>query len=276
MEYSALHELIASLEYGTRLHIGVLFFDDFDDEIFKLEHPRTIHMGEVCWYFKNMENGTRKCYRCRKMAIQKAQREGKAFGGYCINGVYEYTRPVMIGNQCAAIIYIGNILHKDGLDQRLVHRLGEDSPLLDTMEKNFDEQKCRKVGQVIESYIRALWEIKPKRKKEKESPLIKNIKGYVIANLMFDIHLSDVAHLFHYNDQYLGRLFKRETGESFTEYVNKRRVNLSLEYLEGNMNITNIASCVGFQNVTYFNRMFKRYIGESPSEYRKKRRKNDE
>lgn len=271
MNYSALHELISALEYGTRLHIGIVLLDDFGDKVFDLSHERTIHMGEVCWFFKNRESGTRKCYRCRKMAIEKAQREKRDFGGYCINGVYEYTRPVIINDECAAIIFIGNIFHQNGKSGRLLCRLGEQSALVDTMEKNFDEEKCRKLGEVIESYMRAMWEIKPRQKSESELPLIKNIKGYIHANFVFDIRLSDVAQLFHYNEQYLGRLFKKETGKSFSEYVNDRRVSCSLEYLKSDMSIINIASCVGFQNVTYFNRLFKRYIGITPGEYRKER-----
>lgn len=268
MEYSTLHELISALEYGTHLHIGVVLLEDFDDEAFCLNHARTIHMGDVCWFFKNREDGTRKCFRCRKLALGKAQRELCDFGGYCINGVYEYTRPVMIEDRCAAIIYIGNIFHPNAFGKRLATRLGERKDLLDTMEQNIDEEKCRTIGQVIESYIRALRKIKPKQRKESEMLLIKHIKGYADTNLVFDIRLSDVAHLFHYNEQYLGRLFKKETGMSFSEYINYKRVECAAEYLKKDMSITDIASCVGFQNVTYFNRIFKRYMGITPTEYR--------
>ena len=268
MQYSTLNELITFLENGTNLHIGVLFFEHFEGEIFSLDSSRRMHTSNVCSFFKSFEGGTQKCYRCRKMAIRKAQTECRDFGGYCVNGVYEYTRPVMVDGKCAAIIFIGNIFHPNGLRGKLTRRIGHASPLLDTMEKSFDEGKCRAMGMLIESYIRALDSIPHLKEGDKSSSKMKNIDHYIEENLEFDIRLSDMAKLFHYNEQYFGRLFKRETGMSFSEYVNYKRVTLAASYL-GDDNITNIAFRVGFNSVTYFNRIFKRHFGMTPSEYQK-------
>ena len=105
---------------------------------------------------------------------------------------------------------------------------------------------------------------------EKAENSISAIKAAVDMGfgIEFDIRLSDMAKLFHYNEQYFGRLFKRETGMSFSEYVNYKRVTLAASYL-GDDNITNIAFRVGFNSVTYFNRIFKRHFGMTPSEYQK-------
>lgn len=50
---------------------------------------------------------------CRNAAIKKAMRLKKEFGGFCINGVYEYIHPVIINDYVACIIYIGNIFFNE-------------------------------------------------------------------------------------------------------------------------------------------------------------------
>ena len=271
MEYSGLYDMIRFLQNGTRLHIGVLFFGNFGGEAFELPGSQMIHSSEACREFKEREGGFRRCYRCRQIAIEKALRERKDFGGYCINGVYEYTRPIVIDGEVAAIIYIGNILRRGSGGTRLKRLLEEPDTLLATMEQEFDEESCRALGALIESYIRALWEQESKNNYGKKPSLIENIKGYIAANLEYDISLSDTARLFHYNGQYLGRLFKRETGMSFAEYVNRERVKLAAEYLKEDASVISIAYRVGFNNVTYFNRMFKRHFGCAPLEYKNRK-----
>ncbi len=268
MKYSNLYDLLRFLERGTRLHIGVLFFGSFGGGVFRLPHSQTIHDAPVCWEFKGREGGNRRCFRCRQMAIRKCLRERSEFGGCCVNGVYEYTRPVMIDDECAAMIYVGNI-HQSDADGRLRRFLGDQTPLLETMESDFDEEHCRALGHLIESYIRALLERQSERQADQPSPLIENVKAYVAEHLEYAVSLSDAARLFHYHEQYLGRLFKRETGMCFSEYINSERVKRAAAYLAGEESVISIAYRVGFRNVTYFNRVFKRYFGKTPTEYKK-------
>ena len=77
--------------------------------------------------------------------------------------------------------------------------------------------------------------------------------------------------MYHYNEKYLGTLFKKQTGLSFHDYLNHRRLYRSRMLLEqSGDSILSIATRVGFNNVTYFNRLFKAYYGVSPSQMRAK------
>lgn len=270
MEYSTLYELIRFLQYGNHLHIGVIFLEGRSGNAFSLPTSQTIHDSAVCWKAKGPGGNNRRCYRCRQAAIKKAVRTHQNFGGYCINGVYEYTRPVMREGKCAAVIYIGNILGPEDRRGRLARVLGDDMSLLETMERDFDLEECRSLGKLIESYIRALWEMLPPGIDGKSGSVVENIKQYIDANLDCEIKLQDVAPLFHYNPQYLGRLFKQETGMCFSEYVNRERILQAAMLLNSETPIIHVAYQVGFNNVTYFNRVFRRHFGLSPSAYRLK------
>jgi len=100
--------------------------------------------------------------------------------------------------------------------------------------------------------------------------MIENIKRYITSNPGGDITLGELAGIFHYNEKYLGRLFKRETGKTLHEYINEKRVRRAEQLLRTTgENIINISERVGFNNVTYFNRIFKKIHGKSPAAYRK-------
>ena len=114
MEYSKLYDLINYLQYGTNLHIGVLFLGSYGNDMVKLPHRQEIHAGVLCDEFKT-QNFDR-CYRCRNKAVYKALKTKKDFGGVCINGIYEYTRPVVINDEVASIIYIGNIYDEEKIE----------------------------------------------------------------------------------------------------------------------------------------------------------------
>jgi len=165
MNYSTLFDMITFLEYGTKLHIGVLFFGNYSNEKFTLPIENTIHAGVICDEFKSHDRGLERCFRCRNIAIQKALCEKKAFGGLCINGVYEYTKPVVVDDVVVCIIYIGNILPCIEEREKILNKLTKKVHLIETLEKDFGFEKCEAVGALIESYIKMIITIEPEKAK---------------------------------------------------------------------------------------------------------------
>lgn len=88
-----------------------------------------------------------------------------------------------------------------------------------------------------------------------------------------ELSLSGVAHqMLYMNADYLGKLFKKETGEKFSNYVMKARIAKAKEALEeqADMKIFELAERLGFgDNPQYFSQVFKKYVGCTPSEYGK-------
>jgi two-component system response regulator YesN len=74
------------------------------------------------------------------------------------------------------------------------------------------------------------------------------------------------------NVDYLGKVFKKEMGIGFNQYLVQMRMEKAKQMLEepGENMIYNIAMAVGFgHNSQYFSQVFKKYMGISPSDYRK-------
>ncbi len=277
MQVSNLLELIKALSCGTKLHIGVLFFGNYGNEKLILPMEHIIHDSPICQRFKSTAKGYRRCFHCRNAAVRKGFSKKTPFGGICLNGIYEYTHPIVENDAVIGMIYIGNVMLSDNAvlkSHMLEHSIGDS--FLSTLEKKITESDCERMANVIESYIRMLIETCPKNE-TCISPLVGNLKNYLLANLEYRFNVETLSGIFHYNPKYLGRLFKKEVGLSLTEYVNLNRVERAKKYLShGNESVIEIAYKTGYENVAYFNRMFKRYSGISPTEYRKTLRKSQE
>ena len=267
MEFCDLYQVIESLEYGTNLHIGVVFLGNHGNSKCDLPHSHTIHSNEICENFKRVPKDFERCLKCRNLAIRRALRDKKPFGALCINGVYEYTRPVVIDGRVIAVIFVGNILTPEGKN-KLLSRLSDTDVSFNTMEPYFDYEKCDVIGRIIEGHISVLLEKYPDEKRI-GNPIIENIKSYVLSNLEYDLSISDIASLYFYSEVYLGRLFKESVGKSFKEYVNYERIKKAKQLLVGNMTVTEVSQKVGYNNVAYFNRVFKAQTGMTPTEFGK-------
>jgi two-component system, response regulator YesN len=94
---------------------------------------------------------------------------------------------------------------------------------------------------------------------------------YIQSHLNEKISLKDVADLLHLNASYLSRLFKKETGESFIEFVTRMKMEKAKELLDNSTRtVEQIAIEVGFDSKSYFFKTFKKQFGMSPKAYKYK------
>ncbi|MFD2330312.1 helix-turn-helix domain-containing protein [Cohnella sp. GCM10020058] len=92
---------------------------------------------------------------------------------------------------------------------------------------------------------------------------------YVSHNIGSKITLEEVADMLHINSSYFSRLFKRETGYNFIQYVTTSKMERAKEMLaRSNMSVEEVAARLGYENKSYFAKLFKKHIGGTPGEYR--------
>lgn len=270
MEYSNLSSLVSALEYGTNLHISIVFLNHYGNEKTSLSLAHRIHTCPVCDMAKQSVDGFASCYRCRSTVLKWCIRRKKSMGGFCVKGVYEYCRPIIHNGVVLCVIFIGNIL-TDSDKQHITLCKHIDPSMLRTMQRNYTEKDCAQVADLLESYIFFLFEKYGYTLKEPSNALIDNIKCYITENLSYDFSMSELSSVFNYNKKYLGRLFKSKTGYSIKEYCNNYKIETAKQLLKSsNLSVLDISAQVGFNNVTYFNRQFRKQTGLSPRDYRSK------
>lgn len=146
---------------------------------------------------------------------------------------------------------------------------------IDTLFREYS-QKFQQVT-VLESFIRLQKEMTRKYclaakncSIKQYSTLIQHTLGLIDNDLTKDLNLNTLATTLNVNASYLSFQFRKETGETLTEYVTKKRIEYAIFLLNTtSMTIQSIAQQCGISDVNYFSKLFKRYVSKTPSAYRK-------
>lgn len=101
------------------------------------------------------------------------------------------------------------------------------------------------------------------------SQLVRSVMLRVEEDLKADLSLKAHAEALNVNASYLSTLFKKETGQTLTDYVTRMRMENAIFLLNTtDMQVQTIAQYCGIPDVNYFTKTFKRIIGKTPKEYR--------
>ncbi|ROR31447.1 two-component system response regulator YesN [Mobilisporobacter senegalensis] len=100
--------------------------------------------------------------------------------------------------------------------------------------------------------------------------LVYDIKTLIEHNLSNeDFNLESISSQLFFSPNYIRQLFKQKTGEGFTEYLIRKRMEKAGELLKDPLNkIQDISDVTGYSNQRYFSSCFKKYYGCTPTEYR--------
>lgn len=102
-----------------------------------------------------------------------------------------------------------------------------------------------------------------------EPEAVRNAKAFIHQHLAEPMSLDAVAKAVNVSPFHFCKLFKRATGLTFTDFVNRARVEKAKRMLmKPAARITEVAYDVGFQSLSHFNRSFRRIADESPTEFR--------
>lgn len=112
----------------------------------------------------------------------------------------------------------------------------------------------------------------PNLLQEEEFPedIFSKLQKYIEDNYMEKLTLSQIAEEVHANGSYLSHLYKSKTGQNLFDAINKMKLKKAKEYLVQGKRISEIATLVGFEDVSYFSRVFKKYENCSPRDYERK------
>jgi two-component system response regulator YesN len=102
----------------------------------------------------------------------------------------------------------------------------------------------------------------------KYSPSVSAIVSDIEENYSQKISLEHYADKFNMTPEYISRIFSKEIGNTFSNYLTEVRINKAKKLLlDKNYKIYEIACMVGYNDVHYFCRVFKKFSGVSAKDY---------
>lgn len=170
-----------------------------------------------------------------------------------------------IKNYCIIL----NTLLRKGAEQGFVHPLHIDS-LSSRFARKIEQVTSPEGGQALQKEMIHKYCLLVKNHSMKGfSLLVQKVVTRIDSDLTADLSLKTHANLLNVNASYLSTLFKKETGMTLTDYVNKKRIENAVFLLNStNMQIQTIAQHCGIPDVNYFTKLFKKIIGKTPKEYK--------
>ncbi len=101
--------------------------------------------------------------------------------------------------------------------------------------------------------------------------LISKAKEYIRDNIYRDISQEETANHLYISSSYLSRMFRKQTGENFLQYVTRVKMETAIELLKDPQYKTyQVCEKLGYKTPRYFSRLFRAHTGMNPSEYRGK------
>lgn len=153
-------------------------------------------------------------------------------------------------------------------------RVSEDLPLQNLVENLlftllYDTPNRRKVSQMTMTllFLQLLGHTDKLEWDQREDAILKLLR--YVDNHYAQGSLTEAAELLHTDVYSLSRLIRRQTGKTYTQLVQEKRLTQAAFLLRSTeRNVDDIALAVGYENISYFHRIFKAAYGMSPRHYR--------
>lgn len=98
---------------------------------------------------------------------------------------------------------------------------------------------------------------------------VKKAVEYCIENYNSEVSIDCICNSLNINKCYFCKLFKAETGYTFSTFLNILRVEKSKELLKSiDMSLLDVATAVGFNSQNYYTMVFKKITNQTPIQYR--------
>lgn len=150
-------------------------------------------------------------------------------------------------------------------------RADEDANILREFEERCE--LCGSVGKLLDCLKRfitgQLREVRGKLENEAIKP-IRVAKNYILQHYSEPITLEDVCSAAGFSVSYFSKLFKQETGEGFSRYLSRVRIDKAKELLrDTDLPVAAVCESVGYSDLKHFSGTFKKMTSLSPGQYRK-------
>jgi two-component system response regulator YesN len=100
----------------------------------------------------------------------------------------------------------------------------------------------------------------------REKTVSRKVIRFLKNNMGKPVSVKQLAGMFYMSPNYLGDIFKKETGESIKQYEKRLKMQKAIILLsEKGHSVAKIAELLGYESQPYFSKVFKAYYGYSPT-----------
>ena len=253
------------------------------DEILQRVGNRQVE-NAFCGLVGSIPAGCEACLETQQCLQRSVAKELVPQQVYCFAGLTDIAIPVMAGDRHVATFLTGQIFKRKPAEsdfEKVVKRLGAEN------DKGW-QKKARKAffetPVITADHVQAAIELLAVFAQHLPEDAGRHLKmsragvepsAVSIAKNFVDLHfhenltLDQVLQHVHVSRFHFCKIFKKNAGVTFTEYVARIRVaKAKTLLLDPTLRVSEIVFTSGFGSIPQFNSVFKRLVGLSPTEYR--------
>jgi AraC-like DNA-binding protein len=163
---------------------------------------------------------------------------------------------------------------KNKIDKPLIASLIESIINEQSNQQIYHQKIIEQIGNAIITVVARNIALKlPKNIKETTGEMVLEILHYIQENIYDPKQLKAIviSEQFNISLHYLGKYFKKQTGETLQEYISNYKLRLiEARLLNSDMRINEIADELHFSDESHLNKVFRKHKGINPSEFRRK------
>jgi YesN/AraC family two-component response regulator len=141
--------------------------------------------------------------------------------------------------------------------------------LIELADKTIENLLVHDLCEIVEEIIRSVMSLQKEEYTGTIRDVVRQAVKYIETNFFEELTLTDIADRFGVESSYFSKIFRKETGYNMMFYITNLRIEKAKEYMSNsNINLTEIAFMVGYDDYTYFSKVFRKMTGKSPRDYR--------
>ncbi|MGK0188586.1 MAG: AraC-like DNA-binding protein/ligand-binding sensor protein [Verrucomicrobiales bacterium] len=238
-------------------------------------------------FCREINTGANQCAECvlaQKCALNMAT--DRAGTTECFAGMKETAVPVKLGNRTVGFMKTGQIFTRKPDDEKMselesaLRKAGREQADIDRLRELIAQTPVISADQygsmitILSAFALQLAGLVNRillEGRSSEPETIRRAKAFIMDRIDEKITLEEVADEVNVSTYYFCKIFKGATGMTFTEFVNRQRIEMAkAELLKPERRVTEVAYDVGYQSLSQFNRSFLKIVGESPTQFRKR------
>lgn len=240
---------------------------------FSVQSHRNIYDNKYCVAIQNTEVGLKKCARSDAFLLEKCKKTRKAQVNICHAGLIDVAVPLIYGDDIIGYLILGQMKTDESFEavEKYLKDIGTDLNKIQQYYNELTVYNEEKVQSVINiASILAKHILLENMLKPAYNPALEKILAYIEENMDSDLSVQNISKNTCVSVSVLYKYFHSFFGCTPKEYINRRRVENSVKYLENtDLSIEAVAQISGFSSASYYTRMFKKIKGISPLKFKK-------
>ncbi len=262
-----INEVLYNFYNSTGITIDLLKSD-----FTKISHTK-YEFNEYCKSIQSTAKGKKCCRESELTLLKKCASTKQTQMHICHAGLVDMSVPVIYNDEIIGFIVFGQL--RSEIDfSKIKNYISNFSLNVDKMENFYgripfyDSDKIQSVSSIaimLVKYILLENMLKPYIDDSTQKAV-----DYISENLENDISIKEISKAVNMSKSVLYKKFHSGFNCTVSEYINKKRIEKSIEYLMStDLSMEEISQKTGFSNSSYYSKIFKKIMGISPLKYKK-------